>query len=103
MTVIENAIRNLNARRLEKVAALRWYEGLEQTCADWGFLTVMMILCGNDSRVSRCRVQAPTMMRLLTEATPSAFQAARVAASRSAHVGSLPCKVMLPPSTSMRT
>ncbi len=40
MTVIENAIRNLNARRLEKVAALRWYEGLEQTCADWGFLTV---------------------------------------------------------------
>ena len=40
MTVIENAIRNLNARRLEKVAALRWYEGLEETCADWGFLTV---------------------------------------------------------------
>jgi hypothetical protein len=40
MTVIENAIRNLNARRLEKVAALNWYEGLEQTCADWGFLSV---------------------------------------------------------------
>ena len=40
MTVIENAIRNLNARRLEKVAALHWYENLEQICADWGFLTV---------------------------------------------------------------
>ena len=40
MTVIENAIRNLNARRLEKVAALHWYESLEQTCADWGFLSV---------------------------------------------------------------
>jgi hypothetical protein len=40
MTVIENAIRNLNTRRLEKVAALRWYENLERTCADWGFLSV---------------------------------------------------------------
>jgi hypothetical protein len=40
MTVIENAIQNLNARRLEKVAALHWYESLEQTCADWGFLSV---------------------------------------------------------------
>jgi hypothetical protein len=40
MTVIENAIQNLNARRLEKVSALQWLEGLEQTCADWGFLSV---------------------------------------------------------------
>jgi hypothetical protein len=40
MTVIENAIQNLNARRLEKVAALHWYESLEQSCADWGFLSV---------------------------------------------------------------
>jgi hypothetical protein len=40
MTVIENAIQNLNARRLEKVAVLHWYESLEQTCADWGFLSV---------------------------------------------------------------
>jgi hypothetical protein len=40
MTVIETAIQNLNARRLEKVAALHWYESLEQTCADWGFLSV---------------------------------------------------------------
>jgi hypothetical protein len=40
MTVIENAIQNLNVRRLEKVSALRWYENLERTCADWGFLSV---------------------------------------------------------------
>jgi hypothetical protein len=40
MTVIENAIQNLNARRLEKVAVLHWYESLEQSCADWGFLSV---------------------------------------------------------------
>jgi hypothetical protein len=40
MSVIETVVRTLNARRLEKVAALRWYENLEQTCADWGFLTV---------------------------------------------------------------
>jgi hypothetical protein len=40
MTVIENLIDNLNARRIEKATALHWYQSLEETCADWGFSTI---------------------------------------------------------------